>query len=541
MIIDIVVNGQVISITRSATDPVPSNISFITKPIIFSQTEIETVSLNSEGKLNLIDSFVSGLEIEHQNISQVSAEIRSLYATYMNTKNSYNEASDHTLKKNELLRKESNFIEQQKIYSQDNTAFALNKQTYDNLQTEIGTIEVEVNNITHLQKMFITRTYQLESILTKSINTNSGTSELSRSASLYSMANELLEQENILITQAIDKNKLFIQQINNELNELNEKKNELEGHSRNYRGEISKVTENAGIILSQLSQIRSQLSQITSWEHVVTRTRLQMNSLYEEIQSRIALLLQARTNIYNKRSDAAAELNRSLNPYISIEIQFSADQTHYKEALINALKGSGLRYNEIVDDITSKFHPQWLFYYIFTSRFEEFSNVLNMPLDRSSRLLSYLRDVDLGVLLTTRIDDKIDFYLLDKGCNKKVEELSIGQRCTVALSIILENKNRVLIIDQPEDHLDNEFIASTLISSLVKRSAEVQTIISSHNANIPVLGDAKMVINLDSNGRKGFIKNAGPIASPHIRHAIESIMEGGKEAFQRRSNFYAGK
>ena len=58
VIIDIEVNGQIITVTRSASDPIPSNTAFLPKPIIYSQTEIETVSLNSEGKLNLIDSFV---------------------------------------------------------------------------------------------------------------------------------------------------------------------------------------------------------------------------------------------------------------------------------------------------------------------------------------------------------------------------------------------------------------------------------------------------------------------------------------------------
>ncbi|TOO40350.1 hypothetical protein CGH36_22530, partial [Vibrio parahaemolyticus] len=261
---------------------------------------------------------------------------------------------------------------------------------------------------------------------------------------------------------------------------------------------------------------------------------------YEQIQSKLAELSNLRSEVFNKRLEVVNELNNSLNPFVKIEIQHSSDQSNYTEALKTALKGSGLRYNEIVEDITSKIHPQWLFYYVFAAKYDEFASMVNMPFDRATRLLSYLRDIDLGSLLTTRIDDRLDFYLLDKGSYKRVEELSIGQRCTVALSIILENKSRVLIVDQPEDHLDNEFIANTLINSLVKRASVVQTILSSHNANIPVLGNASMVVNLDSNGRKGFIKHSGPVEQNDIRNAIESIMEGGKDAFQRRSHFYSG-
>jgi energy-coupling factor transporter ATP-binding protein EcfA2 len=163
---------------------------------------------------------------------------------------------------------------------------------------------------------------------------------------------------------------------------------------------------------------------------------------------------------------------------------------------------------------------------------------IGVPIDRATRLLSYLNEVDLGNVLSSSIEDSVSFSLLDHGNYKHIEELSIGQRCTVALSIILENPNRILVIDQPEDHLDNEFIAKTLIKSLKLRAQKAQTIVSSHNANIPVLGNAKTVINLESNGRKGYIKCEGPVDNIQIKPVIESIMEGGKEAFQQRSDFY---
>ncbi|ALB24671.1 aTPases involved in DNA repair (plasmid) [Piscirickettsia salmonis] len=94
-------------------------------------------------------------------------------------------------------------------------------------------------------------------------------------------------------------------------------------------------------------------------------------------------------------------------------------------------------------------------------------------------------------------------------------------------------------MDQPEDHLDNEYIAGTLIKSLTERANKAQTIVSSHNANIPVLGQANRVVSLESNGKKGFVKYAGSIEDDAIRDMIESIMEGGKEAFATRADFYA--
>lgn len=540
VIIDLDVNGQIITVTRSATDAVPSNITFLPKPIIFSQKEIETVSLNSEGKLNLIDSFVSSNEFESQQINATSSSIKSLYANMMNIKREFDEATEHTYQKDTLLKQETELVNQQQSYENQNASLASSQQEYSSIEKSLGEVEVDINRANYLCKVIESRTEKLHSLLLKNNNQFDERVQSQRIQDLYNSANSLISNESYVLADLIEKNNSFISTIQNELNNLYLQKNKLEEKARIYRGEVSKITESAGMVLSRLSQIRSQLSQISSWEQVASTKNNQLGSIYNQIQEKLGELSALRESISNKRREVIDSLNASLNPFVSIKLNASADQSVYTEALKVALKGSGLRYNEIVEDLTSKIHPQWLFYYVFAGKYQEFASMCNIPLDRATRLLSYLKDIDLGALLTAKIEDRLDFYLLDKGSYKRVEELSIGQRCTVALSIILENKNRVLIVDQPEDHLDNEFIANTLIHSLIKRASLAQTILSSHNANIPVLGGADMVVNLDSNGRKGFIKHAGSIDSTEIRTAIESIMEGGKFAFQRRSEFYSG-
>ena len=94
-------------------------------------------------------------------------------------------------------------------------------------------------------------------------------------------------------------------------------------------------------------------------------------------------------------------------------------------------------------------------------------------------------------------------------------------------------------MDQPEDHIDNAFIVDTLIASVRRRSDSGQIIFSTHNANIPVLGDANHVIQLGSDGRRGFPVLAAPLDDRRVVKAITSVMEGGAEAFQRRVRFYS--
>ncbi|MEZ9349371.1 AAA family ATPase [Vibrio splendidus] len=536
VIIDLEINGSLVTVARSASETTIANSVYFVPPVIFSQKEIETVSLNSSGKLNLIDSFASDISDHNNNINRISSEIRSKYVSLITLKKECDEAYENISSKNKLLAQEQQLLEQKKIYENNNTTVNSNQSSFELIQKELNDIEVDIHNSNYILSIFNDKVSKLESIISSTINTPTHNNE---AINLLTAANNLINEENQQIQTMVNKYKLFIQNINETLGTFQTRKIKLEEESRKYRYEINQITEGAGLVLSQLSNVRIQLANIQNWESILSNKQHNLSDIYQQCQEKINLLSNIREQIYNRRKLTVDALNHSLNPTISIQITHSVELDAYTEELKRTLKGSGLRYNEIAEDITSKVSPQWLLYYTYSKKYEDFANTVGLPLDRATRILGFLNDSDLGALLTAAIEDKIELSLLDKGSYKLINELSIGQRCTVALSIILENSNRILIIDQPEDHLDNEFIASTLIKSLIKRSNSAQTILSSHNANIPVLGNAKQVINLDSNGRNGFVKYAGSLNDNNIKHSIESIMEGGKYAFKQRANFYS--
>jgi ABC-type cobalamin/Fe3+-siderophores transport system ATPase subunit len=141
-------------------------------------------------------------------------------------------------------------------------------------------------------------------------------------------------------------------------------------------------------------------------------------------------------------------------------------------------------------------------------------------------------------MLNVCVDDQVRVSLLDGGESKDTSELSTGQRCTAILPVLLRHQERVLVMDQPEDNLDNAFIVETLVKAILARPKSSQLIVTTHNANIPVIGDAANVILLASTGRRGFVDAYGPLDEPNIVEAISRVMEGGREAFQRRAEFY---
>ena len=126
--------------------------------------------------------------------------------------------------------------------------------------------------------------------------------------------------------------------------------------------------------------------------------------------------------------------------------------------------------------------------------------------------------------------------LLDGG---PIDKKSPGQRSSALLPLIALSERTPLIIDQPEDNLDNAFIVETVIKAIRARPASTgQIICATHNPNIPVLADAKTVAFMDSDGRRGFLRHAAPLTDQRSVDAITSVMEGGREAFELRAKFY---
>jgi len=122
---------------------------------------------------------------------------------------------------------------------------------------------------------------------------------------------------------------------------------------------------------------------------------------------------------------------------------------------------------------------------------------------------------------------------------KEFVALSMGQKQSVLLALTLSaNANYPLIIDQPEDNLDGEFIYQSLVPVLRRAKERRQVIIVTHNANIAVLGDAEQILVLRSTNEKGSIVARGSIDHADTRDAACNVLEGAREAFRRRAYTY---
>lgn len=123
---------------------------------------------------------------------------------------------------------------------------------------------------------------------------------------------------------------------------------------------------------------------------------------------------------------------------------------------------------------------------------------------------------------------------------REIDDLSTGQQCTAVLHLLLLDNEDPLILDQPEDNLDNAFIAERIVTELRNAKLTRQFMFATHNANIPVFGDAEWIGVLSVEDKKGQIlpEQQGAIDLPTIQRLAADILEGGEAAFNQRRQKY---
>ena len=162
------------------------------------------------------------------------------------------------------------------------------------------------------------------------------------------------------------------------------------------------------------------------------------------------------------------------------------------------------------------------------------------------RIYNNISDVSVGSILSAVPRDYIVFKYVEDGREVPFERASPGQQASALLELLLGQSAGTLIIDQPEDDIDNRIIMKvvTLIRSSKHRR---QMIFATHNANIVVNGDADKVVALtsgetqtgvSSSAKTISVSNDGAIETEAVRTDVTRIMEGGREAFSLRSRKY---
>ena len=262
-----------------------------------------------------------------------------------------------------------------------------------------------------------------------------------------------------------------------------------------------------------------------------------LEALYKDRDSFRAQLSDLRDQRYRLRVGVADRLNERLKPMIRIQVNQFGNRDDYRNVLNQAMKGSGLRYASIVERAAERIPPVEFASAIQREDHATLVRELDIDADRATRLIIQLKDKpEIFAIETVELRDRPVLELKDGEDYKDSASLSTGQKCTTILPILLVESERPLLIDQPEDNLDNAFIFETVVQSITGASQNRQLIFVTHNPNIPVLGDAARVFALRSTGRAATVANAGTVDD--VAQDIVTILEGGHAAFEARRERY---
>ncbi len=323
--------------------------------------------------------------------------------------------------------------------------------------------------------------------------------------------------------KTIQKNSVLSQQrIKEVIAKINTKKEGLKEEFAKIKREINTDTINPDNFLNLNRLIETALLKLKEIEKSEKR-RIELKTNLLERLTELDNLWLEEYNVLNKEVNRINEAESK----ISIEVEFKGRRDKFIDKMKQVFRGTGIRetaYQEIEAN-----YKDFIQIYRNNSKLNDILNE-NQVVDFKRRFIENREE-----LLTFKVENKIIIQYNGKSLDKH----SLGQRASALILFLLaQRENDVLIIDQPEDDLDNQTIYDEVIKELKKIKGNMQFIFATHNANIPVLGDSEKVVSCSYDEKKITV-HSGTIDNHQTQRFIVDIMEGGDEAFNRRKNIYS--
>lgn len=395
------------------------------------------------------------------------------------------------------------------------TAFNLDRQTIDNVKTEIGTVVENIKNcledVAISEKMF-------------------DDYESKYNASEFVKAKSILNS----IMRIIGNMKLEADSIGGKYIEYKVLLDNLDGKIESLKGEFAEIKR-------QINDPKVDIDAYPKLKADLQKTEEKIKKLTESLtgkkdfENSFKFSLHKRNKLLQKQFKlyevAVKTINQS-QPELSVRLEFKGERDKFKEFLKSDFRGSSIKdikYQAIVDT------------------FSDYAALIeDILIDGGKKCKEILTATELGKLcekietqyqelISKETPNSVEIFYHDK----PLKQHSLGQRASALVLFILSQKeNDVVIIDQPEDDLDNKVIYDEVIKAICSKKPDIQFIFATHNANIPVLGNAEKILVAELSNDVITI-DQGNIDNPKTHEQIVSIMEGGQEAFDKRKKIYS--
>jgi len=323
---------------------------------------------------------------------------------------------------------------------------------------------------------------------------------------------------------------------------IREEEQQLENAFKDIPASQGKTGRQLGVeyqtLLQQIEQVRPKQTALQSRQAQIDELYAQRKKLLLELDQQTS----ARASAMHK---SVKRLNRKLDQKVRLGLKAEGNRQVLVDTL-NEFNLEGIGVKKLAWILEADFSPANL---AATIRKGEAELTVALGLTNAVvRALCQLPERSLLALEELVIPDTMAIELnVTHGERdaqfRPIEDLSTGQQCTAVLHLLLLDNQDPLILDQPEDNLDNAFIADRIVAELRRAKLSRQFLFATHNANIPVFGDAEWIGVLSVEDNKGLIlpEQQGAIDVPAVQKLAADILEGGKSAFNQRREKYGFK
>ncbi len=283
-----------------------------------------------------------------------------------------------------------------------------------------------------------------------------------------------------------------------------------------------------GLDLDAYRKMKSRHGQLVKLLHAASNRTQAEQAALSNVLTAAQSLHRFRRELHRKEEAALKECAESVPEAIQLKSQFEGDREGFDAFIASQLSGTHFRKTSregVVAKLTNGLA-------IFEHR-DKLQDTLGATADVEKLRTALFANLD--EFLTYRVADRREITF----DGTPIQKLSLGQRATAILTLLTSlDRYPVMLLDQPEDDLDNETIFRHVVEPLLQRKQRCQFVIATHNANIPVLGDAEQIHACREVEHGRYDHESGSLDRTATSQAIVNIMEGGVEAFQRRQKVY---
>lgn len=290
-------------------------------------------------------------------------------------------------------------------------------------------------------------------------------------------------------------------------------------------------------VATERAELEKKFNDLLAKERKRAELQRQLQTLRSERAAMSAQLHELWGERFEQRQQVAKWINEGAASPIRVQVDQCGDTTEYINALAGWMKGTVTQFNVVARKIAPYVPPGELARLVAEGRADELQAQAELGDASVSKVMEALGTLEVQLQLDViELADVPRIELRDGEEWKNSLQLSTGQKCTTILPILLLESDNPLLVDQPEDNLDNRYIYDTVVNAIHRVKRNRQIILITHNPNIPVLGEASAIYVLTSDGERARLDNRGTVDD--CKTEIINLLEGGKEAFIRRKDRY---